>query len=88
MRKRVLLIGMAAMFQLALAHADDSASVPISAKRQMVACMSKSMSANRTLSYNDAQRDCKERLAALNPNPIGKRALAANASDAPTLKNP
>ena len=31
-------------------------------KRQMADCMTKKMSANRTLSYNDARKGCKERL--------------------------
>jgi hypothetical protein len=33
------------------------------AKHQLSECMSKRMSANRSLSYNDAMRACKERLA-------------------------
>jgi hypothetical protein len=32
------------------------------AKHQLVECMTKRMSVNRTLSYNDAMRACKERL--------------------------
>jgi hypothetical protein len=32
------------------------------AKHQLSECMSKRMSANRSLSYNDAMRACKERL--------------------------
>ena len=32
------------------------------AKRQLSECMTKRMSANRSLSYNDAMRACKERL--------------------------
>jgi hypothetical protein len=45
----------------------------IIAKHQLSECMSKRMSANRNLSYNDAMRACKERLqppkdlAAINP---------------------
>jgi hypothetical protein len=31
-------------------------------KRQVNECMTRRMSANRTLSYNDAMRACKERL--------------------------
>jgi hypothetical protein len=31
-------------------------------KRQMADCMTKKMSANRTLSYNEARKGCKERL--------------------------
>jgi hypothetical protein len=43
------------------------------AKHQLSECMSKRMSADRNLSYNDAMRSCKERLqppkdlAAINP---------------------
>jgi hypothetical protein len=43
------------------------------AKHQLVECMTKRMSASRTLSYNEAMRACKERLqppkevAAINP---------------------
>jgi hypothetical protein len=32
------------------------------AKHQLSECMSKAMSANRSVSYNDAMRACKERL--------------------------
>jgi hypothetical protein len=32
------------------------------AKHQLSECMAKRMSANRNLSYNDALRECKERL--------------------------
>jgi hypothetical protein len=31
-------------------------------KRQMSECMTKKMTANKTLSYNDARKGCKERL--------------------------
>jgi len=31
-------------------------------KRQMADCMTKKMTANKTLSYNDARKGCKERL--------------------------
>jgi hypothetical protein len=34
------------------------------AKRQLSECMTKRMSANKTLSYNDAMRACKERVQA------------------------
>jgi hypothetical protein len=88
MYKLAMIIGIAAAFHAAGTFADEADTTPVSAKRQMVICMNKSMSANKTLSYNDAQRDCKERLLARGPGPIGKRALAANASEAPTLKAP
>jgi hypothetical protein len=89
MRKVLLMIGMVAALHATVALADDPDAAPVSAKRQMVICMNKSMSANKTLSYNDAQRACKERLSALSQSGgIGKHALAANASDAPALKTP
>jgi hypothetical protein len=37
-------------------------SAAVLAKRQLSECMSKRMSADRGLSYNDARRVCKERL--------------------------
>jgi hypothetical protein len=52
----------------------------ILARQQLSECMSKRMSANRTLSYNDAMRTCKARLqppkevASINPTPGGTKA--------------
>jgi hypothetical protein len=49
------------------------------AKHQLSECMSKRMSANRNLSYNDAMRACKERsqppkdLASINPIETGTK---------------
>ena len=55
------------------AHAQPESAAVI-AKRQLSECMTKRMSADRALSYNDARRVCKERLqppkdtlAAINP---------------------
>ena len=77
-----------AMLQAPAAFCQEPESPPISLKRQMVMCMNKSMAADRTLSYNAAQKDCKDRLLTQTQHAIGKRALAANAADAPVLKNP
>jgi hypothetical protein len=89
MRQVLFMIGMAAALHTAVVLADDSDTAPVSAKRQMVICMNKSMSASKTLSYNDAQRACKERLIVRSQNGgIGKHALVANAADAPALKAP
>jgi hypothetical protein len=77
-----------AMLNASAAFSQEPQSPPLPLKRQIVACMNKSMSANRTLSYNDAQKDCKDRILASSQNAIGKRALSANASDVPALKNP
>lgn len=49
------------------------------ARHQLSECMSKRMSANRGLSYNDAMRACKERLqppkdlASINPTETGTK---------------
>jgi hypothetical protein len=49
------------------------------AKHQLSECMTKRMSANRNLSYNDAMRACKERaqppkdLASINPVETGTK---------------
>jgi hypothetical protein len=49
------------------------------AKHQLSECMAKRMSANRSLSYNDAMRACKERLqppkdlASINPGDTGTK---------------
>jgi hypothetical protein len=37
---------------------------PVSAKRQLVMCMTKRMADSKTLSYNDATKLCKEQLEA------------------------
>jgi hypothetical protein len=65
----------AAISQEPAAVSQESEGAALSAKRQMVICMNKSMSSDKTLSYNEALKNCKERLSAR----IGKRALAANA---------
>jgi hypothetical protein len=89
MRTLLLTVGcVMAVLNASAAFSQEPPSPPLSLKRQMVACMTKSMSANRTLSYNDAQKDCKDRVLAAAQSGIGKRALAANAADAPALKNP
>jgi len=45
--------------QAASAQPQNAAAI---AKRQLSECMTKRMSANKTVSYNDALRVCKERL--------------------------
>ena len=88
---RILLATMgltAALLQASPAFSQEAESPPLSLKRQMVICMNKSMAADRTLSYNAAQKDCKDRMLSQTQRSIGKRTLAANAADAPVLKNP
>ena len=46
------------------ARAAEVNSRPVSAKRQLVLCMSKRMSDSKSLSYNDATKLCKEQLEA------------------------
>jgi len=41
---------------------EEASSPPQYSRRQLAGCMWKRMSANRTLSYNDAARACKEQL--------------------------
>jgi hypothetical protein len=43
-------------------------------KRQVLDCMTKRMSADRAVSYNDAMKACKDRIL------VGKLALSANSS--------
>jgi hypothetical protein len=89
MRTVFLIVGcLTAMLNASAAFSQEAQTPPPSLKRQMVVCMTKSMSANRTLSYNDAQKDCKDRILAAGQTAIGRRALAANAADAPVLKTP
>jgi hypothetical protein len=42
----------------------NSLSRPISPRHQLIACMAKRMSASKTISYNEATRECKEQLKA------------------------
>jgi hypothetical protein len=51
-------------------------------KRQMTECMTKRMSANKTLSYNDARKGCKERLQP------GKDEVASNTPVPAAIKTP
>jgi hypothetical protein len=87
--RAIVMMGFLAVSALVAAQAsadEGTANVPM--KRQIILCMSKNMSANKTLSYNDAERECKQNLAARNPIVAAKRALTANAADTPALKNP
>jgi hypothetical protein len=55
-------------------------SAAVTAKRELRECMTKRMSANRNVSYNDAMRSCNERLqppkevASINPIASGTKA--------------
>jgi hypothetical protein len=63
------------------AVAAPPASQAVNSKRQLYECMARRMGANRTLSYNEAMRTCKERaqppkdaLASIGPNESGTKA--------------
>jgi len=69
--KAIACAGLVLAAQVGVAQPESAA---IIAKHQLSECMSKQMSANRSLSYNDAMRACKQRLqppkdtlAAINP---------------------
>jgi hypothetical protein len=68
----VMLILAGATSLTAPSFASDPAATPLTVKRQMVDCMTKRMTANRTLSYNSATQLCKDALQ------VQKAALASN----------
>ncbi|MDB6085269.1 MAG: hypothetical protein JWN43_3150 [Gammaproteobacteria bacterium] len=55
-----VLIGVASISSRAVAV--DSVAHPQSPRRQLVACMTKQMSASKTISYNEATKVCKAQL--------------------------
>ncbi len=60
MRYLVLaMVGTGVMLAATAAPAADSAQPPLSTRRQVMDCMSKWMSINKALSYNDANKQCK-----------------------------
>ena len=76
MKRSVKLIGLCSLVLVgAHALAAQPASQSAMIKRQISNCMTRRMGVNRTLSYNDAMRMCKERvqpakeaLASINPS--------------------
>jgi hypothetical protein len=80
--KRLPAIGLCSVLLLgAHAMAAPPARQAVIMKRQLVECMIKRMGANRTLSYNDAMRTCKESiqpakeaLASIGPGESGTKA--------------
>jgi len=78
--KRFLAICLCSALFGANAPAAPPASQAAIVKRQIHECMARRMGANKTLSYNDAMRTCKERvqpakeaLAAIGPNESGTK---------------
>jgi hypothetical protein len=81
MRHAVVVVGLcsAAIFGSAWGGAPASQSVNV--KRQMMDCMSKRMSSNKWISFNDAKRVCEDKLrprsealAAISPTESGVKA--------------
>jgi hypothetical protein len=79
--KRFLAIGLCSALVSAHASAAPPASQAAMMKRQLNECMVRRMGANKTLSYNDAMRSCKERvqpakeaLASIGPSESGTKA--------------
>jgi len=79
--KRCLAIGLCSALLSAHALAAPPANQAIVMKRQIQECMARRMGANKTLSYNDAKRSCKEQaqpakeaLASIGTNESGAKA--------------
>jgi hypothetical protein len=79
--KRFLAIGLCSALLGAHASAPPPASQAVMMKRQLHECMARRMGANKTLSYNEAMRGCKERmqptkeaLASISSNESGAKA--------------
>jgi hypothetical protein len=64
----IALLGL--LFTGAAALADESRHQPGIDQRQIRACMSRRMSSNRTLPYNEAKRTCAEQLKAQNSGAV------------------
>jgi hypothetical protein len=65
---KIVLLGL--LFSSAAALANESRRQATMDQRQIRACMSRRMSADRTLPYNDAKRTCAEQLKAQNSGPV------------------
>ena len=76
-----------AVFCGAQALADDSIHQPTISKRQMivqiVGCMKKRMSTNRAISYNEAEKACKDQITKQNDNSISGTLVASDALGKP-----
>jgi hypothetical protein len=79
--RRFIWVGLVLAVAAAQAQADQAASQSAAVKRQISSCMVRRMGADRSLSYNDAMRMCKERiqpakeaLASVSPGDSGTKA--------------
>jgi hypothetical protein len=79
MQRFVAALGLFSLLAAAHAVADQPVSQSSILKHQINGCMSRRMGADKTLSYNDAMRLCKERI---------QPAKEAMASIAPTESGP
>ncbi len=76
-----------AVFWGAQVLAVDSIRQPTMSKRQMIVqivwCMKKRMSTNKTISYNEAAKACKDQINKQNDNPISGALVASDAPGKP-----
>jgi hypothetical protein len=63
----------------ALASTADTASNSLKGRRDLDACMSRRMAADRMMSYNEASKTCKEQLAMRKPAAVQQ--LASNTAN-------
>ena len=78
--KRFLGLGLCTVLLSAHALAAPPANQAVVMKRQIQECMARRMGANKTLSYNDAKRSCKEQAQP------AKEALASIGTNEPGTK--
>lgn len=80
MKRIIVAIGFCAMLAASASHAQPE-NRAVLAKHQLSECMSRRMSASKTVSYNEAMRACKQQLQppkeTLASNPPGETAAPA-----------
>jgi hypothetical protein len=81
MKHAVAITGLCAAMSMGSVYGAQPASQSVSAKRQMIDCMSKRMASNKWISFNDAKRVCTDKLqsrpealAAISPTDTGVKA--------------
>ena len=62
MNRALIAIGVTSALLMVAQACADPANRPQTPRRQLMDCMSRRMSADRTLSYNDAVKRCKEQM--------------------------
>jgi hypothetical protein len=80
-------IGMTGLLIGAQALAVDSTGQPTMSKRQLIAqmvgCMRKQMSANNTISYNEAMKACKDQISKQTDNSASRTIVASETQTKP-----